>query len=418
MRRSIHLAAFLSISTLSANGADWPQWRGLARTGHVPAGEVVPQSLPASPKVVWRVAVGDGVGSPVVSAGKVFHRDNQNAKETVHALDAATGKELWKAELDDVHKDSQSPAGPRSTPVVDGDRVYVQSCRGELRCLNVNDGSTVWQANYVKDFGSTFIGERGTAQGAVRHGYNGPPVVQGDHLIAGVGGKGASIVCFEKTTGKVVWKSQDDTIGYAAPVVATVAGVEQVLFFTADGMIGLDVKDGKLLWRVPVKTAFGRHVTTPVVIDDMVIVSSHQAGLIGVKVSKEGEGLKAEQAYAKKDVAINFASPVLVGEHLYCVGPRANLLCIDPKTGASTWSQTGHFRTSGDKTHAGFVAMNDKVLTLTDGGELVLFHADPKEFREISRVQVSGNTWCNPAYSDGKIYLRDAKELRCVQISP
>lgn len=141
--------------------ADWPRWRGPDGTGHVPAGVTVPKTLPGEPTVVWRAKIGDGLASPVVSGGKVFYLDHQRGKEVVHAADAASGNELWSATLDDAFKDFQSAAGPRCTPVADGDRVYVQSCRGEFQCLNVADGKPIWRANFVKDFGAVFTGEQG-----------------------------------------------------------------------------------------------------------------------------------------------------------------------------------------------------------------------------------------------------------------
>src|SRR5687768_7139777 len=176
-------ALVLIVGCQVALAADWPQWRGPQRTGHFPAGEAAPQTLPPAPKVVWHVPVGYGLASPVVSAGKVFHLDLENGKEVVNAADANTGKELWSAELDEGFKDTQTPMGPRCTPVVDGDMVFAQSCRGELKCLNASDGKVVWRTNFVKDHGATFIGEKGQAQGAVRHGYNAPPLVDGDRLI-------------------------------------------------------------------------------------------------------------------------------------------------------------------------------------------------------------------------------------------
>jgi outer membrane protein assembly factor BamB len=398
---------------------DWGQWRGPERTGHVPAGVAVPQSLAAAPKVVWHVPQGDGVSSPVVAGGKVFCLDNQQGKETIHAYDALTGKAIWSAALDVVHKDSQTPAGPRCTPLVDGDRLYAQSCRGELQCVSVADGTVIWQTNYVKDFGATFIGEKGRAEGATRHGYDGSPLIDGDHLLAEVGGKpDAAVVCFDKLTGKVIWKAQSEIPAYAAPIIATVAGKRQYIAFMVEGVMALDPADGKLLWRVPVKTALGRHVTTPVVVDDMVVVASHQAGLIGIKVTQDGAGFKAANAWVSKESAINFSSPVTVGDALYGVGPNRNLICVDVATGKQNWSKDGYFTHDGGHSHAGMIVMGENILVLTDSGQLVLIAADPKSCRELGRVQVVGTTWCNPAYSNGHLYLRDSKELWCLELLP
>src|SRR4051812_47785103 len=120
----------------------WPQWRGPQRTGHVSPAAPVPTTLAADPKILWHIPQANGVSSPVVADNRVFTLDAADNKETVHAYDAATGQSLWSVPLDELHKDSQSPAGPRCTPLVDGDRVYAQSCRGELKCLSAADGKT------------------------------------------------------------------------------------------------------------------------------------------------------------------------------------------------------------------------------------------------------------------------------------
>jgi outer membrane protein assembly factor BamB len=401
----------------AALAADWPQWRGPQRSGHVPPGVVVPETLPAAPKVLWQIPIGYGLASPVVAGGKIVYLDIQSGKEVVHAADALTGKDAWAVELDEGFKDNQTPMGPRCTPVIDGGLLYAQSCRGELKCLALADGRVVWRTNFVKDLGATFIGEKGSAEGASRHGFNAPPLMDGDRLIALVGGKpGAAVVCFDKRTGNVVWKAREGTPAYSAPVIAQIAGVRQLVAFMADGVMSLDPADGRLLWRLPIKTAFGRHVMAPVVVGDMVVVSSHQVGLIGIRVAKDGNALKAEKAWTSKESAVNFMSPVAVGQHLYGVGPRKNLICVDVMSGRQAWSQDGLLAGSANNAHAGIIAMGEKLLVLTDRGELVLIPADPKEYREIARAAVCGQNWCNPAYADGKVYLRDAGELRCVEV--
>jgi outer membrane protein assembly factor BamB len=417
--RGFVVAAVLGVGAFVVRAGDWPQWRGVDRTGRVGAGVAVPEGLPAAPRVVWHLPVGNGLASPVVAGGRVFYLDNRENKETLYAAEAGTGKAIWRATVDEVFKDTQSPAGPRCTPVVDGDRVYAQSCRGQLICFGVADGKEIWRANYVKDFGAVFIGEKGQAQGATRHGYNAPPIVDGEHLIAEVGGKeGAAFVCFEKRTGKVVWKAGTVTPAYAAPVIATVAGVRQVIAFVVEGVVGIDPADGRELWRVPVKTALGRHVTTPVVYEDMVCVSSHQAGLIGIRVTKEGAGLAARAEWTKKELAVNFSCPVNVGGYLFGVGPRRNLICVEIRTGKEMWSKEGVLMGNASNAHAGMIVMGDRVMVLTDGGALVMIAADHGGYREVGRAQVCGKNWCNPAYADGNVALRDDREVWCVRVMP
>lgn len=405
---AMNLARIISFAILCSTGmataADWPQWRGPARNGHAAPGAKLIEKLPAEPKTIWRIKAGEGLASPVVAGGRAFLFDNQGGRETLRCVNASDGKELWRADVDEPFKDSQGPVGPRCTPVVEGDRVYAQSCRGELRCFAVTDGRKLWSANFTKDFAAVFIGEKGTAQAATRHGNSGSPVIDGDHLIAQVGStNGASLVCFEKKSGQVVWKSQNDVAGYGAPIVESDTGVRHVVSFTADGVIGLQPDNGELLWRVPVKTTFARHATTPVVAHNMVIVSSHQAGLIGINLSKAG----AKQKWLNKQAAINFASPVAVGRHLYGLGPAKNAICVEVETGDVKWSKDGWWTTSADKAHGAFLALGSNILTLTDSGTLILFAADAKECRELGRAQVCGANWCNPAYVDGILFLRD-----------
>ena len=142
-----------------ALAADWPQWRGPLRTGQVPPGEPVPDKLSIEPKLVWRIKVGEGLASPVVAAGKVFYFDNSDGKETIHAISVSTSAEVWRKDIDAPFQDMQGPNGPRCTPVVDGDRLYALSCKGELQCLYVANGKLVWRANFTDDFGAVFIGE-------------------------------------------------------------------------------------------------------------------------------------------------------------------------------------------------------------------------------------------------------------------
>lgn len=401
-------AAIVLLVPPASEAADWPRWRGPANDGHAPKSTPALTSLPAEAATVWQVPAGEGLASPVVASGVVLAFDNQEGRETLRALTAATGAELWRADIDEPFSDTQGPTGPRNTPVIDGDRVYAVSCRGELQCRRLHDGSLVWRANYVKDFAAEFIGEKGSAPGASRHGNNGSPLVHGDHLLACVGGaRDAGVVCFHKTTGEVVWKSTRDPAGYAPPVVAPIAGHLQVIAYTANGVVGLDRQSGTELWRYPVKTSFARHVTTPVVGGDRVLVSSHQAGLIALRIARDGDTWSAADAWRETDTAINFASPVAVGGHLYGVGPYRNLICVEIASGRQTWSRDGFFSTAAGNAHAGFIVFGQTILLLSDSGELVLLAASPAEYQELGRVQVGGQNWCNPAYAEGVVYLRD-----------
>ena len=400
---------------------DWPQWRGPFRTGQVPTTSLTPTNVPPEPAVLWRLQVGEGFASPVVAAGKVFYFDNQAGQETIHALHAADGRELWRAAVDDTFEDEQGPPGPRCTPVVDGERIYVQSGKGELQCLRVADGHRLWRVNFTNDFGAAFLGEDSKVPGAAEHGYTAAPLVAGPRLLALVGGtNGAGMICFDKLTGRILWKSQNDLAAYAAPLAASLGGVTQAVCFTVEGLVGLAFEDGRALWRVPLKTSYGRNCATPVIVKDWVVAGSYRAGLIGVKVMATAAGWRSEQVWTNMAAAVNFSSPVAVGDYVYGLGPAKNLFCIELKTGRIAWSKTGYITTSADVAHAAFLVLGTNLLVSTDRGQLLLLAADPRQCRELGQAQICGLNWCNPAYADGRLYIRDGIKstghLYCVRL--
>ncbi|MEN9678430.1 MAG: hypothetical protein RIS76_4326 [Verrucomicrobiota bacterium] len=419
------LAGLLGLITAFIDGraADWPGWRGPIRNGHSALGTPTLEHLPAEPRRVWRLKIGDGLASPVVAGSRVYYLDAQDTRETVHAIDRDTAKEAWSVTLDDGFKNGQTAPGPRCTPLVDGDRMYVQSCRGELQCLGTGDGTVRWRVNFLRDFQSGAPAESGVHKGAQRHGFTASPWIEGDQLIALVGDThAAGVVSFDKRDGKVRWKSQKDRAANAAPIVASFPGspIRQVVAFTVEGLIGLNLDDGGLLWRVPITTTYGRHVMTPVVVGGIAMVASKEECLIGVAPALDSTTgrWEAPTAWQTKEILVNFSSPVAVGDYLYGLGSERNLFCVDTRTGAVKWSQGGFATQSAEKSHLALVAVGKNLLALTETGELVLVAADPAGFRELGRTQACGSNWCNPAYADGRLYLRDSKELICLQLVP
>ncbi len=396
--------------TLSfAHAADWPQWRGANRDAIVPTNSFLITSLPKEPKVVWRLSVGGGFSSPVIANGKLAYLDAQGGKEVAHLVDAKSGKEIWRTPFAEMYQDEFGP-GPRSTPFFDGDRLYVQSCKGEFRCLNVADGKILWGVSFEKDFDVEFIGPKGGEVGASqRRGNNGSGVVDGEHVIVPVGSvNGATLVCFDKRNGKVVWKSGNDSAAYSSLLVATFNGVKQIVAFTADSLLGADATSGKILWRVPLKTDARRHAVTPVITGNRIIVCSFTIGIVCIEVVKEGGGFVARQAWANKEQRVNLSSPVLVGDSLYTLGPAAGgiaYLCVDASNGKLNWSKD-----SITKTYCATIAIGKNLLVQSDRGELFLIAADARKFTQLGRVQICGNTWSHPAYVDGKLFVREGLE--------
>jgi len=223
------------------------------------------------------------------------------------------------------------------------------------------------------------------------------------------------LVCFEKRSGKLLWKSQEDEAAYASLMAATLAGVRQVVYFSAEALMGIEATSGKLLWRVPLRTEAKRHAATPIILGDSVIVNSHTFGLVCIKVGKEGDGLKASEAWVNKEMKINISTPVLLGHFLYSQGPGKNLVCVDALTGKVMWSEEGF----GEK-YSSVIAVGTVLLVVTDRGELVMVAADSSKYKELGRAQICGKTWNHPAYAEGKLYVREGLtsgwKLSCVEM--
>ena len=402
----------ISVVSQIATAADWPQWLGPARSGNAGSDEKPLQKLPAELKAAWRINVGGGFSSPVLAGGKLIYMDEDGANEVVHLIDTATRKEVWKKPLAEKFQDEWG-AGPRSTPIMDGDHVYVQSCNGEFRCLKVSNGETVWSVNFEKDFGVPFLGSKAQEGTASRRGNNGCGIVDGANVIVPVGNtQGASIVCFDKLTGKVVWKCLSDEAAYSSLRVATLAGVKQVVAFMADSLAGIERNTGALLWRVPLKTNAKRHAATPLIWENFVAVNSHTFGQICFRIVQSEPGFKAEKAWVNPATKINVATPVKVDGFIYGHGPAKNYVCVDAATGEVKWTQPGF-----GKEVSSTLAVGSTLLVLTDDGQLVQIAADSKSYQELARIQVCGKNWNYPAFADGKLYVRDQRELICYDLA-
>ena len=405
----------LTLATALSSPADWPQWQGPSRDGQATAGSPVPTRLPADLKPAWHFQIGGGFASPVMAGNVLAYLDEANGKEVVHLVDAATGKEKWQRAFADSFGDEQG-AGPRSTPILDGDRLYVQSCKGEFQCLSLADGKMLWRVNY-EDFGAKFLGSKVNEGTATRRGNNGSGVIDGQRIILPVGSKQeASLACFDKISGKLLWKAGSDEAAYSSYKVATLDGVRQTVAFTAEALLGAEPDTGKILWRVPLKTGAKRHTGTPVILKDQVVVNSQTIGLLCLNIKRAGDGFVASPAWTNKQLKINLATPVVVDGHLYSLGANKDFVCVDAATGQLKWSQPGFGR--GQKDYAAIIVVGKNLLVLTEDGKLFLIEANPNAYKLLGQVQACGNNWSYPAYSNGRLYLRDNRELMCYDLVP
>jgi len=411
---SKHLAAVMILAAAAAalSAADWPQWLGPNRDGKS-AETVAPWKGRLEP--AWRQPVGEGHSSPVVAAGRVFLHAKIDSKEVeeVVAFDAKDGKELWRKAYDRPPYKNIYGNGPRSTPLVVGERVFTYGASGVLSCWNAGNGNLEWQRNLLKDFEAANL----------FFGVSTSPVYVKDakgveRLLVMVGSAKASIVSLDPASGKTQWTSGSDRASYSSPIVTTHMGRQISLFLTREGVTAVDPGNGHRFWQFPLVDKLNESSTTPVLLGDRLFASSVTFGSVGLKLTQKDGKPAYEEEWKNPKLTCYFATPIALGEHYYVVTgqllpPTAALHCVDAKTGNTTWT-----RPKVGTYHASLLLAGDRLLMLEEAGDLVLLEANAKEYRELARAKVCGTTWAHPALANGRLYVRDAKELLCYDLLP
>lgn len=411
----------------AASAADWPQFRGPNHDATTT--ETVAKQWPASgPKVVWREPVGRGMGSFAV-AGKdayLFVANDTTRQEALVKLNADTGKPVWTAEVgktSDDREDMGAPV-PRSTPAIDGDKVYVFGSLLKLVCVNAADGKPVWSHDLMSEFaGRNIRWDNATS-----------PVVDGDKVFVAGGGAGQSLLAFNKTSGSLAWKGEDETLTHATPTVATIHGVRQVIYFVKSGLVSVKADDGKVLWRQPFRFNVST-ASTPIVggkNGDIVYCSAgYTVGGGAFRVTKQGDQFTATElpwlAEDKKRATNHWTTPVHKDGYLYGIfgfkeWGTAPLKCIDIETGKEMWSKPG-FGSGGGTALAG-----DALVVQADTGRIAVVEASPKAYNELAAVQalnpqapygttVRERCWTMAVVANGRIYARSTSEAVCLDVS-
>ncbi len=430
MRISVSLFLLL-LCAFTVAAEDWPEWRGHGRVGIWNETGIV-ETFPAEGlKVSWRTPIHSGFAGPAVADGRVFVTDFRRVQgnrgyERILCLDEKNGKILWQREWEvDYTGLMQTYAiGPRATPTVDEDRVYVLGAMGKLVVLKVDSGEIVWETDFVKVFGTTIP----------TWGMTGAPLVDGERVICLVGGEpDGKVIAFDKLTGKEMWRalSSDWEPGYAPPIIFEIGGVRQLVIWHPRAISSLDPVTGDVYWEVPFNVSMGLTIATPIRSGPYLFVSSFYDGAHMLKLDTHRPGAEvlwhssggSDTQTDKIHTLINTA--VIDGEYLYGIDSYGQARGLTVGTGKRIWESLAITKEKARWAAAFLVRNGDRYFINNDRGELIVGRFTPEGFHETSRTQLIEPTsnpggrrrelgavnWSHPAYANRHIFARNDKEI-------
>lgn len=433
-------AVFVCLSPLAAQtkGSDWPGFLGPLGISVSPEKGIISPWPEDGLRIVWQIKTGTGYAAPTISDGKLFVFDRHDDKARLSCLEARTAKPVWKFEYPTSYEDKFNyNNGPRCCPVVDGDRVYTYGPEGTLHCIRIKDGEPIWKVDTRKDFGvvQNFFGVGST------------PIIEGDLLIAQVGGSppgsegerdflklknnGSGVVAFDKLSGKVRYRIGEELASYASPVLSTINGRRWCFMFARGGLLGFEPATGKIDFHFPWRAEDLESVNAanPVVVGDKVLISeTYGPGAALLQVRPGGSKViwnDAEKFGRSKSLQCHWMTPIYHDGHVYgCSGrhtQNAELRCIEFETGKVKWNMPRLGRTS-------LLMVDNHFICLSEIGPMMLLKINPKEFDEVSSfLPTDAQTkeailrypcWAAPVLSHGLLYIRSEERLVCMELIP
>lgn len=396
-----------------ALAADWPQFLGPTRNGHSGETGLNLDWQAHPPRVVWKVPLGAGFGSPIIVGDRLYTMAQRRRRDHILCIDATTGKVVWTLDAAPGFIDrwqKQGP-GPRPTPVHDQGNLYCQLSDGDLLCVRAADGKELWRTNIFRAAGT-----RDRNGDAYFWGFSSSPLVEGNLVITQPGGKdNASVLALDRATGKVVWKAGTDPSGYASPIAITIDGERQLVVPTGQSILGLDPAKGTNLWRYAFGNRFDATCATPVWAQELLFVSAaYGTGCAALEIAREGAKWSVRERWRHKNLQNIFGTSIVLGDHVY--GHNGDLgtitlRCLDLKTGDVKWTE----RQPGRAT---MLAAQGHLRILDENGGLRLVEARPDGYRAKGEVRdlLEFKAWAAPALAQGRLYLRDQKHLVCLDL--
>ena len=401
-RESSKIVIVVCVVLVSAAGVfaqDWPHWRGPDRDGIV-SGFDAPGQWPAELTQKWRVTVGFGDSTPALVGDKLYVSVRQGEEEVTLCLNAANGKELWKDKYaaQTVTGPASRHPGPRSSPAVADGKVVTLGVGGVVSCLDAATGKLLWRKDpfpkVVPRFFASFS-----------------PIIVDGMAIAHLGGQGnGAIIAYDLASGNEKWRWSEEGPDYGSPVLFTARGVKQIVSPTEQSIVGINVADGKLLWKYPFPPARRSYnAATPIVGKDVIIVTGGGRGTKGLKIEKQGDGFVVKEQWSNPDLATQFNTPVLKSDLLFGLSNSNNLFCIDSKTGKTSWTDA---TARGSRGFGAIVGAGSCLIALTNDSNLIVFKPDGKGYSEVKSYKVAETvTNAHPVVAGGRIFIKDQETL-------
>ena len=382
----------------------WDQWRGPNRDGRI-SGAKWPAGLDeARLKKRWQLPLGPSYSGPVMNAERVFITETVDKKrEQVTALRRSDGSVVWKRDWEGAMSvpffARSNGDWIRATPALDGDTLYVAGMRDVLVALNSTDGSERWRLDFVKRFGADLP----------TFGFVSSPLIDGDSVYVQAGG---GVARLRKADGQVVWHGARDGGGmmgsaFGSPVILTLAGKRQLVIQARTRLFGVALEDGAELWSLPVESFRGMNILTPTFAGkDRLFTAAYGGKTLGIDIRSENGGFRAVPAWEFKAQGY-MTSPIIHEGHAYLQLRSQRALCIELATGAEKWTTSESFGK-----YWSMVAKSDRILALDERGELILFKATPEKFDVLSRRKVAeSDAWAHLAVDGSELYIRELKAL-------
>ena len=400
----IPLIALCFAAAAAVNAQEWTQWRGPARDGSVST-KNAPAAWPESLKRTWRVEIGEGYSSPVVTDGRVFVHARRDPEEIVMAINLADGKVLWQQKYQATFQKNQYAVqmakGPHATPLVAGNRLFTLGVTGILSAWETDTGKQLWTRDFSKliDTSNLFCGTAAS------------PLLVDGRLVVQVGSdvRGGHVLAVNPATGATEWEWTGPGPGYASPLLIDVNGSRQIVTMTEGSIVGLDGKTGKELWSIPFPDEYHENIASPLWTGTQLVVSGTRQGTHAYTLTQAGGKWQATESWKNPEIAMYMSSPVFGDGLIYGHSSKrkGQFFAIDAKTGTVRWTTEGR-----EGEHASLLLTPQHVVFLTNGADLIVAKRGTPTFAVERRYQVAeAATFATPVLLGSNILVRDASGL-------